>query len=78
MIEGYKTSLIDFHTECSPLRKLPAFNAEPVSWELEIKYKDYDISQSKVISTRITDDGRQIRVVRIKKKKKKVVNLEDT
>jgi hypothetical protein len=34
--------------------------------------QDYDICQSKVVSTKITEDGKQVRVVRLKKKKKKV------
>ena len=40
--------------------------------------QDYDICQSKVVSTRITEDGKQVRVVRLKKKKKKLMNIEDT
>ena len=40
--------------------------------------KDYDICQSKVVSTKITEDGKQVRVVRLKKKKKKVqAQVED-
>jgi hypothetical protein len=35
-------------------------------------HQDYDICQSKVVATRVTEDGKQVRVVRLKKKKKKV------
>jgi hypothetical protein len=39
---------------------------------------DYEVHQSKIISTRINDDGKQVRVVRLKKKKKKLISIEDT
>jgi predicted metalloprotease len=39
---------------------------------------DYEVHQSKIISTRINDDGKQVRVVRLKKKKKKLIGIEDT
>ena len=41
------------------------------------KLEGYDICQSQVVATRINEDGKQVRVVRLKKKKKKRITKNE-